>query len=234
MFCFKSNLQPEACNPTVLKFQYSPFHSFIHLQLQSSSLYPIIFSKFPMESNPTVRSPFWCLIYLPNLFIPNAENSSVSECCTKLTPALLFSVCTEVLLAAHSTWALPVLSIQLAVSKEVTACITRSVRYRKVVSSFSPHSFSPSSLSSSSQCLPLISAMRRLPWIHAGKRWKEPRLQLRWDTTTVLMNLSLLLRWEGQQWEEGSSQGHDDFQEATCRLCSAQWESSTWKHTASR
>lgn len=66
-----------------------------------------------------VRSPFWCLIYLPNLFIPNAENSSVSECCTKLTPALLFSVCTEVLLAAHSTWVLPVLSIQLAVSKEV-------------------------------------------------------------------------------------------------------------------
>lgn len=77
------------------------------------------------------------------------------------------------------------------------------------------------SLSSPSQCLPLISsAVQHLPWIHADKRWKEPRLQPRWDTTTVLLNLSFLLHWEEQQWEEGSSQGHN-FQENTGRLCAA-------------
>lgn len=83
----------------VLKFHYSLLHHFIHLQHQSSCLYPILI-EFPMQSNSVVSS------LISALFSSRDKQVRSGLCLSadmKLTSTVLQSDHTDALPAPHST-----------------------------------------------------------------------------------------------------------------------------------
>lgn len=93
------NLQCVIMTSIVLKFRYSLLHHFIHLQHQSSCLYPIL-TEFPMQSNSVVSSLISALLTCLSLLLKSGLCLSADM---KLTSTVLQSDHTDVLPAPHRT-----------------------------------------------------------------------------------------------------------------------------------